>query len=114
VLVLRVDDSLAPSRLSRVLSIVTLSKITPTLVIIGGITYGAGAGDGLYWLVPAVLTAFFGGVFNAWALLIRLPVERPGSARQRLGSAQEPGSGQRPESGQRPASGQSPGSPGET
>jgi hypothetical protein len=106
--VLRVGDSLAPSRLSRVLSIVTPSKTTPALVIIGAITYGAGAGGGLYWLVPAVLAAFLGGVFNAWALLIRLPVERPGSAQQRLGS------GQQPESGQRPASGQPPRSPGGT
>jgi hypothetical protein len=86
---LRVDDSLAPSRLSRVLSIVTPSKTTPALVVIGAITYGAGAGGGLYWLIPAVLAAFLGGVFNAWVLLIRLPVERPDS-------------------------GQSPGSPGET
>jgi hypothetical protein len=49
------------------------NTITALLVGVAGITLLAGAGGGLYWLIPAVVTSLVGGVVNAWLFLIRLP-----------------------------------------
>jgi hypothetical protein len=32
----------------------------------------AGQGGAYYWLVPAVIASFFGGVLNAWLLMIHI------------------------------------------
>jgi hypothetical protein len=37
-----------------------------------GATLIAGAGGGLYWLVPATLAALAGGLTNAWVLLVEI------------------------------------------
>jgi hypothetical protein len=49
------------------------NTITALLVGVAGITLLAGAGGGLYWLIPAVVASLVGGVVNAWLFLIRLP-----------------------------------------
>jgi modulator of FtsH protease len=49
------------------------------LLLLSGGWFLAGRGGGYYWLVPAVIAAFVGGVLNAWLLLVRLgnQEERP-------------------------------------
>jgi hypothetical protein len=37
-----------------------------------GVGLQAEAGGGLYWLVPAILAALFGGLTNAWVLLVEI------------------------------------------
>jgi modulator of FtsH protease len=41
-------------------------------VIVAGTTLLAGAGGGLYWLLPALVFGFAGAVFSAWILLIEI------------------------------------------
>jgi hypothetical protein len=55
-------------RLARVLDAVSPNLLTTVLIEIAGATLLAGGG-GLYWLVPAVILALFGGVVNAWLFL---------------------------------------------
>lgn len=40
--------------------------------VIAGVTLMAGAGGGLYWLLPEVLLALLGAVVNAWVLLVEI------------------------------------------
>jgi len=49
------------------------NTITAVLVAIAGVTLIAGAGGGLYWLIPAIASSLIGGVINAWMFLVRLP-----------------------------------------
>ncbi len=49
------------------------NTVTALLVGVAGTTLLAGAGGGLYWLIPAVVSSLAGGVVNAWLFLIRLP-----------------------------------------
>jgi hypothetical protein len=54
-----------------------LTRIFPAvtgcgLAVIAGISLLAGAGGGLYWLVPAVLIFIVSGLGNAWVLLIEI------------------------------------------
>jgi modulator of FtsH protease len=37
-----------------------------------GISLLAGAGGGLYWLVPGVVAALLGGIINSWILLVEI------------------------------------------
>jgi hypothetical protein len=41
-------------------------------MIVAGSTLLAGAGGGLYWLLPALVLGFAGSVFNAWILLVEI------------------------------------------
>jgi modulator of FtsH protease len=44
--------------------------ITPLFLLVAGVTHVVGHGGGLYWVVPAILFAFLGGVVNAWIFLV--------------------------------------------
>ena len=48
------------------------NMITSVLVGVAGLTFLAGTGGGLYWLIPAVVASLLGGVVNAWLFLVRL------------------------------------------
>lgn len=39
-------------------------------MLVAGATEAVGHGGRLYWLVPALLVALLGGVYNAWIFLI--------------------------------------------
>jgi hypothetical protein len=41
-------------------------------LLIAGVSVFAGAGGGLYWLVPGTLLAFASGIFNSWVLLVEI------------------------------------------
>ncbi len=55
-------------------------SLVPLLVILGstipmigaGISLLAGAGGGLYWLVPELILGFTGAILNAWILLVEI------------------------------------------
>jgi hypothetical protein len=55
-------------------------SLVPLLVILGstipmigaGISVLAGAGGGLYWLVPELILGFTGAILNAWILLVEI------------------------------------------
>ncbi len=54
-----------------------VGRIGPPVVVCGclviaGATTLAGAGGGLYWLVPGVLAALIFGLVNAWVLLVEI------------------------------------------
>jgi hypothetical protein len=59
--------------LARYLERFSPNTITAVLVGVAGITVIAGAGGGLYWLIPAVAASLIGGVINAWLFLVRVP-----------------------------------------
>ena len=41
-------------------------------LVAAGVSLIAGAGGGLYWLVPGIVIALVGGVLNTWALLVEI------------------------------------------
>ena len=45
---------------------------TPVLTAVAGITVILGAGGGLYWLIPAMITSLVGGVISAWLFLVKV------------------------------------------
>jgi hypothetical protein len=49
------------------------NTITAVLVFVAGVSLLAGAGGGLYWLIPSVATSLVGGVVNAWLFLVGFP-----------------------------------------
>ena len=54
-----------------------ISRIIPDVatcgcLVVAGATLLAGAGGGLYWLVPAMLAAIIFGLGNAWVLLVEI------------------------------------------
>ena len=51
---------------------VTIILAATIPVIVAGSTLLAGAGGGLYWLLPALVLGFAGAVFSAWILLIEI------------------------------------------
>lgn len=55
--------------------IVPPNLVTTALILAAGLSLIAGGGGGLYWVVPAVVTAFLLGVTNAWLLMVRLAHE---------------------------------------
>lgn len=59
-----------PRTWSLVPLIVILAGTIPMTV--AGISVLAGAGSGLYWLVPELLLAFAGSMLNAWILLVEI------------------------------------------
>jgi hypothetical protein len=59
-----------PRTWSLVPLIVILAATVPMTV--AGISVLAGAGGGLYWLVPELLLAFAGSMLNAWILLVEI------------------------------------------
>jgi len=55
----------------------TVGSLAPAItscgcLIIGGATLLAGAGGGLYWLVPGVISAIVIGLANVWVLLVEI------------------------------------------
>jgi O-antigen/teichoic acid export membrane protein len=54
-----------------------LSPVLPAVALavataVAGVGVLTGAGGGLYWLLPAVAAGFFGGLNQAWVLLIEI------------------------------------------
>jgi hypothetical protein len=47
-------------------------QIPALLFLAGGITLALRHGGGLYWMLPATLTAFIGAVYTAWILLVEI------------------------------------------
>ena len=47
-------------------------QIPALLFLTGGITLAVRHGGGLYWMLPATLTAFTGAVYTAWVLLVEI------------------------------------------
>jgi len=41
-------------------------------VVVAGISLMAGAGGGLYWIVPGIVFSVVGGIVNTWVLLIEI------------------------------------------
>jgi modulator of FtsH protease len=56
-----------------------LSPLTTTtlLLFISGGSLSVGWGGSYYWLVPAVMASFIGGVTNAWLLMLRVGDQPP-------------------------------------
>jgi hypothetical protein len=46
------------------------NAVTSILLGIGGATFFAKHGGGLYWLLPTVAVSLLGGVLNAWVFLV--------------------------------------------
>jgi hypothetical protein len=46
------------------------NAVTSILLGIGGATFLAKHGGGLYWLLPTVAVSLLGGVLNAWVFLV--------------------------------------------
>jgi len=51
---------------------IATAQVPALLFLTGGITLAARHGGGLYWVLPATLTAFLGAVYNAWVLLVEI------------------------------------------
>lgn len=47
-------------------------QIPALLFLASGITLALRHGGGLYWMLPATLTAFIGAVYTAWILLVEI------------------------------------------
>jgi len=60
------------------LSRIATIQLPALLFLTGGVTLALRQGGGLYWLAPAVLTAFLGAVYNAWVLLVEIIRQHPG------------------------------------
>ncbi|WP_138760689.1 hypothetical protein [Modestobacter altitudinis] len=62
--------------LEPLLSWVLIRLLPSTTIAAGllaaGVSLLAGAGGGLYWVVPVVLVAFLGGLATAWVLLVEV------------------------------------------
>jgi hypothetical protein len=48
------------------------SVTIPAFLVVAGASLLAGAGGGLYWLAPAVIEAFLGGLLTVWVLLVEI------------------------------------------
>ena len=62
----------ATARFLRALDRSSPNLLTVVFLATSGITFSAGHGGGLYWLVPSAVVALVGGVMNAWLFLTRL------------------------------------------
>jgi modulator of FtsH protease len=60
------------TRLQWFLSPVLLGVVLAVGTILAGVGVLSGGGGGLYWLLPAVAAGFFGGLNQAWVLLIEI------------------------------------------
>ena len=52
-------------------------QVPALLFLVGGITLALRQGGGLYWTLPAALTAFTGAVYTAWVLLVEIIRQHP-------------------------------------
>jgi modulator of FtsH protease len=57
---------------SRPLTRVVPMAVSCACIIVAGVTLVAGAGGGLYWLVPAAILAIVAGLVNTWVLLVEI------------------------------------------
>jgi hypothetical protein len=57
---------------SRPLTRVVPMAVSGACVIVAGVSEVAGAGGGLYWLVPATVLAILAGLVNTWVLLVEI------------------------------------------
>ena len=69
------DDPADPAwwYLSRIATV----QVPALLFLAGGITLALRHGGGLFWVLPAALTAFLGAVYNAWVLLVEIIRQKP-------------------------------------
>lgn len=51
---------------------VTFAQLAVVPIIVGGVSLIAGAGGGLYWLVPALVFVFITTAVRAWVLLVEI------------------------------------------
>ncbi|MBS2022522.1 MAG: hypothetical protein JST92_08940 [Deltaproteobacteria bacterium] len=51
---------------------ILLNQAPPITIAVAGARLLAGHANGIFWLVPATLTAFAAGLFGAWVLLIEI------------------------------------------
>jgi hypothetical protein len=63
-----VEDKKYTQMLWRVLG----NQIHPLPFMVSGALLFTGHPDGMYWLVPATLLAFMGGILDSWVLLIEI------------------------------------------
>jgi hypothetical protein len=52
-------------------------QVPALLFLAGGITLALRHGGGLYWMLPAAVTAFAGAVYTAWVLLVEIIRQHP-------------------------------------
>jgi hypothetical protein len=64
------------------LSRIAVIQLPALLFLAGGITLALWHGGGLFWVLPATLTAFLGAVYNAWVLLVEIIRQKPRAAAQ--------------------------------
>ena len=57
---------------SRPLTRIVPMAVSSLCVIFAGVSEVAGAGGGLYWLVPATAIAILAGLVNTWVLLVEI------------------------------------------
>ena len=57
---------------SRPVTRVVPMAVSGACVIVAGVSEVAGAGGGLYWLVPATMLAILAGLVNTWVLLVEI------------------------------------------
>jgi modulator of FtsH protease len=65
-----------PSMLATLVDRRETKVITTLFLFVAGVTHLVGHGGGLYWVVPAILFAFLGGVVNAWIFLVAKAARR--------------------------------------
>jgi hypothetical protein len=51
---------------------IVLTQLSTLPIVVAGASLLAGAGGGLYWLVPGFAFAFMTAVFGAWVLLVEI------------------------------------------
>ena len=67
------DNAPLPGRAAqRPLTRVVPMAVSGACVIVAGVSEVAGAGGGLYWLVPATVLAILAGLVNTWVLLVEI------------------------------------------
>lgn len=57
---------------SRLLTRIVPMAVSGVCIIVAGVSEAAGAGGGLYWLVPATVIAILAGLVNTWVLLVEI------------------------------------------
>lgn len=60
------------SAIGRRLDAINPTTVTCSLLVIAAVILILGSTDGIYLLVPALITALVGGVVYAWLILVRL------------------------------------------
>jgi hypothetical protein len=57
---------------SRLLTRIVPMAVSGACIVVAGVSEAAGAGGGLYWLVPATIIAILAGLVNTWVLLVEI------------------------------------------